>query len=119
MEVAAYPEVAPLPFPNLSLIVSYDEGLSYTQRRLKMLGSGGLKPFCETYQLTYTNVINLKNDKLKREEPRLVHRLLNTLAVPNELLHYPPDSKTACFLLPDAQALAAFQSQLQILTAVE
>ena len=52
MEVAESPEVAPLPFPNLSLTVSYSEALSYAQGRLKMLGSGGLKPFCETHQLT-------------------------------------------------------------------
>ncbi|GGG59453.1 hypothetical protein [Hymenobacter glacieicola] len=119
MEVAECPEVAPLPFPDLSLTVSYSEALSYAQGRLKMLGSGGLKPFCETHQLTYTNVINLKNGKLKREEPRLVQRLLGTLAVPTELLHYPLGSKTPCFLLPDAEALATFQSQLQFLTAAE
>ena len=118
MEVAEWPEVAPLPFPNLSLTVSYAEALSYAQGRLKMLGSGGLKPFCETHLLTYTNVINLKNGKLKREEPRLVQRLLSTLAVPTELLHYPP-GKTPCFLLPDAEALATFQMQLQFLTAAE
>lgn len=62
-----------------------------------MLGSGGLKPFCETHQLTYTNVINLKNGKLKREEPRLVQRLLGTLAVPTKLLHYPPGSRPPAF----------------------
>lgn len=119
MKVTLYSEVAPLPFPNLSLTVSYDKALRYVQGRLQMLGSGALKPFCEMYQLTYTNVISLKNDKLKREEPRLVQRLLNTLAVPTELLHYPPGSKTPCFLLPDAKALAEFQNQLQFLTAAE
>jgi len=119
MDAAVCLKVAPLPFPNLSLIVSYSKALSYAQGRLKMLGSGGLKPFCEIHQLTYTNVINLKNGKLKREEPRLVQRLLGTLAVPTELLHYPLGSKTPSFLLPDAEALAAFQSQLQVLTAAE
>jgi hypothetical protein len=99
--------------------VSYSEALSYAQGRLKMLGSGGLKPFCETHQLTYTNVINLKNGKLKREEPRLVHRVLGTLAMPTELLHYPLGSRTPCFLLPDAEALATFRSQLQFLTAAQ
>ncbi len=119
MEVAVCLEAAPLPFPNLSLTVSYAKALRYAQGRLKMLGSGGLKPFCEMHQLTYTNVINLKNDKLKREEPRLVQRLLGTLAVPTELLNYPPGSKTTYFLLPDAKALASFQNQLQFLTAAE
>lgn len=119
MEVTVCLELAPLPFPNLSLIVSYPKALSYVQGRLKMLGSGGLKPFCATHQLTYTNVINLKNGKLKREESRFVQRLLSTLAVPTELVHYPPGSKTSYFLLPDAQALAGFQSQLQLLTALE
>ena len=117
MEVAECPEVAPLPFPDLSLTVPYPEALRYAQGRLKMLGSGGLKPFCETHQLTYTNIINLKNGKLKREEPRLVQRLLGTLAMPTELLQYPLNSKTPCFLFPDAEALAAFQSQLQCLVA--
>ena len=119
MRVAVCLEVAPLPFPNLSLIVSYPKALRYVQGRLRMLGSGGLKPFCATHQPTYTNVINLKNGKLKREEPRFVQRLLGTLAVPTELVHYPLGSKTPCFLLPDAQALAAFQNQLQLLTALE
>ncbi|GAC1372558.1 MAG: hypothetical protein NVSMB30_13410 [Hymenobacter sp.] len=39
--------VAPLPFPDLSLTVSYADALLYAQARLKMLGSGELKPFCE------------------------------------------------------------------------
>lgn len=119
MKVAVCLKVAPLPFPNLSLIVSYPKALSYVQGRLRILGIGGLKPFCAKHQLTYTNVINLKNGKLKREEPRLVQRLLGTLAVPTELLHFPLGSKTPCFLLPDAEALTEFHSQLQILSSAE
>jgi hypothetical protein len=119
MEVTDCLEVAPLPFPDLSLTVSYAEALCYAQGRLKLLGSGELKPFCETHHLTYTNVVNLKNGKLKREEPRLVQRVLSTLAVPTELLQYPLGSKTSCYLLLNAEALATFQNQLRLLTAAE
>ncbi|RSK24914.1 hypothetical protein [Hymenobacter metallilatus] len=118
MEVEC-PVVAPLPFPDLQLTVTYAEALCYAQGRLKMLGNGGLKPFCAAHQLTYPNIINLKNGKLKREEPRLLQRLLGCLAVPTELLHYPLASKTPCFLLPDAEALAKFREQLHFLTNAE
>ena len=117
MEVEESPKVAPLPFPNLSLTVSYSQALCYAQVRLKLLGNGELKSFCESHQLTYTNVVNLKNGKLKREEPRLVKRLLGTLDMPTELLQYPLNSKTPCFLLPDASALATFQAHLHFLMA--
>ncbi|MBJ6111286.1 hypothetical protein JAO73_19860 [Hymenobacter sp. BT523] len=111
-EVTRQADVAPLPFPDLSLTVSYADALLYAQSRLKMLGSGELKPFCEAHQLTYTNIVNLKNGKLKREEPRLVQRVLGSLDMPTQLLRFPPTSKTPCFVLTDAEALASFQTQL-------
>jgi hypothetical protein len=116
-EGASWPEAAPLPFPDLSLTVSYADALLYAQGRLKMLGSGELKPFCETHQLTYTNIVNLKNGKLKRDEPRLVQRVLGSLGITAQLLRFPPTSKTPCFVLPDAEALASFQAQLHFLSA--
>ncbi|SHL96279.1 hypothetical protein [Hymenobacter psychrotolerans] len=118
-EVTRQTDVAPLPFPDLSLTVSYADALLYAQARLKMLGSGELKPFCETHQLTYTNIVNLKNGKLKREEPRLVQRVLGSLGLPAQQLRFPLSSKTTWFVLPDTEALASFQGQLQFLTTPE
>lgn len=111
-KVEPRPEVAPLRFPDFSLMVSYADALYYVQRRLKLLGQGNLKPFCAAQQLTYTNVVNLKNGNLKREEPRLVQRLLRSLDVPNELVRFPPESPGGSYILADARALAAFQSQV-------
>ncbi|QKG55033.1 hypothetical protein [Hymenobacter sp. BRD67] len=99
------------------MTVSYADTLLYAQGRLKMLGNGELKPFCEAHQLTYTNVVNLKNGKLKRDEPRLVQRVLASLGIPAQLLRFPLTGKTTWFVLPDAQALASFQTQLTFLTA--
>lgn len=59
------PAVAPLTLPDLNLSVSYEDALHYAQGRLRMFGSGNIKPFCEAQQLTYTNVIGLKNNTLK------------------------------------------------------
>ena len=112
------PEVTPLSFPDLSLALPYQEALLYAQSRLKMIARGGLLPFCEAHKFPYTTIINLKNGNLKKEEPRLLHRLLRSLDVPNELLQFPPNSPSQRFLLPDGEALATFQSQLQCLTAM-
>lgn len=106
------PEVAPLRFPDLSLALLYQDALLYAQSRLKMIARGGLLPFCEAHKFPYTTIINLKNGNLKKEEPRLLHRLLHSLDVPNELLQFPPDSPSQRFLLPDSEALAMFQTQM-------
>ncbi|GAA4363937.1 hypothetical protein GCM10023185_33020 [Hymenobacter saemangeumensis] len=116
-EVTSLAEVPALPFPDLSLTVSYADALLYAQGRLKMLGSGELKPFCETHRLTYTNIVNLKNGKFRREEPRLVQRVLGSLGIPAQQLRFPLTSRTTWFVLPDAEALASFQAQLHFLTA--
>lgn len=105
-------KVAPLGFPDFSLSVPYADALYYVQRRLGMFGRGDLKPFCEAQQLTYTNVVGLKNGTSKRQEPRLVQRLLRSFDVPAEVLRFPPDSPGGSFLLPDAGTLATFQSQV-------
>jgi hypothetical protein len=112
-------EIMPLTLPDLRLSVPYDDALHYAQGRLKMLGSGNLKSFCDAQQLTYTNVVGLKNNTLKGPQPRFLQRVLNCLALPTELLQYPPGSKTHCFVLPSAEALAAFQQQLAFLRTYE
>lgn len=104
--------MAPLPFPDLRLLITYPEALYYVQCRLRMFSRGDLKPFCETQGFTYPLIVNLKNGTLKREEPRLLQRLLRSLAVPTELIRYPPDCSSDSFLLPDAAALATFQDQV-------
>ncbi|MFD2719925.1 hypothetical protein ACFST9_14445 [Hymenobacter monticola] len=112
-------EAAPLTLPDLRLSVSYEDALHYAQARLKMLGSGNLKSFCDAQQLTYTNVVGLKNNTLKGPQPRFLHRLLGSLAMPTGLLQYPPGSKTHRFVLSSAEALAAFQEQLTFLKGYE
>lgn len=105
-------EIAPRSFPNLQLLVPYNEALYYVQGRLGMFGRGELKPFCEAGGFSYTAVINLKNGKLKREEPHLLQRVLRHLAVPTELIRYPLDTLSNGFILSDTAALAAFQEQI-------
>ena len=63
---------APLSFPDLKLSVPYMDALRYAQFRLQMLGRGSLKEFCERHELAYTSIVGLKNNSLKREEPRLL-----------------------------------------------
>lgn len=84
-----------------------------------MLGSGNLKSFCEAQQLTYTNVVGLKNNTLKGPQPRFLQRLLNCLSLPTGLLQYPPGSKTHRFVLPSVEALKAFREQLAYLKTFE
>ena len=100
-------------------MVSYTEALAYVQGRLAMFGWGDLKPFCEAQQFTYTNVVGLKNGTLKREEPRLVRRVLLSLSVPTELVRFPAGSPSASFLLSDAAALATFQAQVAFFQAAK
>ena len=113
------PKVAPLSFPDLSLALPYQDALLYAQNRLKMIARGGLLTFCEAHKFPYTNIINLKNGNLKKEEPRLLHRLLRSLDVQNELLQFPPNSPSQRFLLPDSQALATFQTQMNYFQSVD
>ena len=55
----------------------------------------------ETYQLTYTTVVILKNGKLKREELRLVQRVLVSLNMLAQLLRFPyKQDKCLCCLMP-------------------
>ncbi|GAB3327363.1 hypothetical protein GCM10027511_37150 [Hymenobacter humi] len=112
-------EVAPLTLPDLRLSVPYEDALLYAQGRLKMLGSGNVKSFCDAQQLTYTNVVGLKNNTLKGPQPRFLQRVLKSLALPTGLLQYPPGSKTHRFVLPTAEALAAFHEQLAFLKGYE
>lgn len=107
----------PLGFPDLSLSITYADGLRYAQSRLQMIGRGELKPFCETHDLPYTTIVNLKNGKLRTEEPRLLQRVLRSLDTPTELVRHPPGSKTQRFLFPSEEALTTFLHQLQSFTS--
>jgi len=111
----ASPENTPVPIgmPNPNLTISYADGLRYAQYRLKLFSRGDLKPFCETQELPYTTIVNLKNGTLKSEEIRLVQRLLRSLAVPLNTIRIAPDSKIQRFLFPDQLAFDTFQSQLR------
>ena len=108
-------KATPLGFPDPALSVSYQEALDYAQLRLNMLGHGSLKPFCEQHKLPYPTIINLKNDKLKTEQPRVLQRLLTGLGVLSELIRHPPKSKEQRFLFPNHAALVSFQHQLSTL----
>lgn len=108
-------KAAPLSFPDLSLSVTYEQALEYVQLRLNMIGRGELKPFCEQHKLPYPTTINLKNDKLKEQQPRLLLRLLQSLNVATELIKHPTQPKKPHFLFPTREALATFQEQLTTL----
>lgn len=112
-------EVAPLAMPNLSLSVPYQDALHYVQGRLKMLGTGMIKSFCDKQQLPYTQVVGLKNNTIIREEARFVRRILVCLDVQTELVQYPPASNKHRFVFSSAEALATFQQQLTYLTSHE
>lgn len=104
---------APLGFPDLKLSVPYADVLRYSQFRLMMLAKGELKSFCEHHELPYTSIVGLKNNSLKREEPRLLQRLLRNLDVATELIRIPPNSVTPRFLFPNLEALTTFKAQLK------
>ncbi|MCC2548504.1 hypothetical protein LJY25_18800 [Hymenobacter sp. BT175] len=104
---------APLGFPDLQLTVPYADVLRYAQFRLLMLAKGELKSFCDQHELPYTSIVGLKNNSLKREEPRLLQRLLRSLDVTTELIRIPPNSVTPRFLFANSEALSTFQKQLK------
>lgn len=104
---------APLGFPDLKLSVPYADAIRYSQFRLLMLAKGELKSFCEQHELPYTSIVGLKNNSLKREEPRLLQRLLRSLAVDTEVIRIPPNSQSPRFLFPTVEALTTFQQQLK------
>ncbi|TYZ12700.1 hypothetical protein FY528_05265 [Hymenobacter lutimineralis] len=104
---------APLGFPDLKLSVPYADAIRYAQFRLLMLPKGELKSFCEQHELPYTSIVGLKNNSLKREEPRLLQRLLRSLAVDTEVIRIPPNTQNARFLFPSVEALTTFQQQLK------
>ena len=78
-----------------------------------MLAKGELKSFCDQHELPYTSIVGLKNNSLKREEPRLLQRLLRNLDVATELIRIPPNSVTPRFLFPNLEALTTFKAQLK------
>jgi hypothetical protein len=105
----------PRSFPDLTLAVTYEQALEYVQLRLGMFGRGELKPFCEEHKLPYPTTINLKNNKLREQQPRLVLKLLNSLSIASELIRHPTQDKKPHFLFPTREALATFQEQLATL----
>jgi hypothetical protein len=108
---------SPLGFPDLSLSVPYTDSLRYVQFRLKALGQGELTSFCAQHGLTYTNVVNLKNGKLKRDEPRLVQRVLRALGVPTEIVRIDIGTGANQYVFPSAEVLAQFREQLAFFDA--
>lgn len=104
---------APLGFPDLQLSIPYADALRYSHFRLQMLGKGALKSFCDQHELPYTSIVGLKNNSLKREEPRLLQRLLRMLDIATEIIRVPPNSVTPRFLFPSKEALTTFQKQLK------
>jgi hypothetical protein len=106
---------APLGFPDLSLSAPYSECLRYVQYRLKALAQGDLTPFCNQHGLTYTNVVNLKNGKLKRDEPRLVQKVLRALGLPTEIVRIDIGSGANQYVFGSAELLAQFREQLAFL----
>ncbi|SMB79281.1 hypothetical protein SAMN00120144_3106 [Hymenobacter roseosalivarius DSM 11622] len=78
-----------------------------------MLGKGELKSFCEQHELPYTSIVGLKNNSLKREQPRLLQRLLRSLDVATELIRIPPNSVSPRFLFANLEALTTFQTQFK------
>ncbi|GAB3840610.1 hypothetical protein GCM10028821_45690 [Hymenobacter jeollabukensis] len=99
-------------FPDLSLSAPYSECLRYVQFRLKALPQGELTAFCAQHGLTYTNVVNLKNGKLKRDEPRLVQKVLRALGVPTEIVRIDIGSGANQYVFGGSELLAQFREQL-------
>jgi hypothetical protein len=108
---------SPLGFPDLSLSAPFSECLRYVQYRLKSLPQGELTSFCAQHKLTYTQVVNLKNGKLKREEPRLVQRVLRALGLPTEIVRIDIGSGANQYVFGSAALLAQFQEQLAFFDA--
>lgn len=108
---------APLGFPDLSLSAPYSDCLRYVQFRLKAIAQGDLTSFCAQHGLTYTNVVNLKNGKLKRDEPRLVQRVLRALGVPTEIVRIDIGSGANQYVFGSAELLAQFREQLAFFDA--
>jgi len=72
--------VAPWGFPNPDLSVGYTEVLRYIQYRLKVLGHGQLKAFCNQFKFSYNTVVNLKNGTSKRKEYLQLQKILSALS---------------------------------------
>ncbi|UOQ75245.1 hypothetical protein [Hymenobacter cellulosilyticus] len=104
-------------FPDLSLSAPYRECLRYVQFRLKAIAQGDLTSFCAQHGLTYTNVVNLKNGKLKRDEPRLVQRVLRALGVPTEIVRIDIGSGANQYVFGSSELLAQFREQLAFFDA--
>ncbi|MCB2411096.1 hypothetical protein [Hymenobacter lucidus] len=108
---------APLGFPDLSLSAPYSECLRYVQFRLKALPQGDLTAFCAQHGLTYTNVVNLKNGKLKRDEPRLVQKVLRALGVATEIVRIDIGSGANQYVFGSSELLTQFREQLAFFDA--
>ena len=107
---------APLSFPDFTAAISYEQAQEYVQLRLGMIAQGGIKTFCTERKLPYTTTISLKNNKLAVPQPLLMHRLLNNLGVPTEVVRHPTQGKKTYCLFPTREALTTFQQQLTSLT---
>ncbi|WP_158522928.1 hypothetical protein, partial [Neisseria meningitidis] len=93
----------------------YADVLRYIQYRLKVLGHGQLKVFCEQHTFPYTTVVNLKNGMLKRKEHRLLQRLLAALSFETTASQNPlasGENDRYLFLFPGQPELQQFRDQL-------
>ncbi|WP_026461425.1 hypothetical protein [Adhaeribacter aquaticus] len=107
-----------LQFPNSELMVTYSDVLRYVQYRLKILGHGQLKAFCQKFSFPYNSVVNLKNGTLKRKEHWLLQRILATLSFETSALQNPlatGDMDRYYYLFPGQSELQQFKEQLAII----
>ncbi|MCC3160135.1 hypothetical protein LJ737_23065 [Hymenobacter sp. 15J16-1T3B] len=61
--------------------------------------------------------MNLKNGKLKRDEPRLVQRVLRALGVPTDIVRIDIGSGANQYVFGSAELLAQFREQLAFFDA--
>ena len=75
-----------MPTKNQKVILTYSEALGVVQEKLNGLEHNQLKIFCEKNDLTYNTISRVKNNKLDKEMPLLIIKIMKAFGFKNEII---------------------------------
>ncbi|OON68913.1 hypothetical protein B0919_12155 [Hymenobacter sp. CRA2] len=100
------------------LVISYQDALLFVKHRLTGFAHGMLKPWALEHGMNYSMLVNLKNDKIHKQTPLLLQRLLGLFGFETSPMRIQADGvPTYVFLLKDKRTVKAFRQQLQFFDA--
>lgn len=100
-------------FSDPNLTVEYDKALRFVQLALKRFPHGSLKKWAADNAFTYSTLVTLRSNGLRRKAPQVVQEVLSLLKFPTELIRVTRNGETVHdFVFPSVVEIDAFHHQL-------